>query len=193
MAETPRRQLTAASSSAATRPRLNTFSGFPTYIFANFSLTCFALNLINSFSQSTAWIIPVLLTFLQLKYQGNDQQTPFTTHPKTMIVAVSSSIVYYLAYTWRQRIPPPPRLAGFADRCLVWSGNVSVASLTSVLFPDSATPFLYALFMLLPAHGLLHWLCNKHCGGRSSRCFLISMWKWCCASSSEELALILPR
>ncbi|KAL0377111.1 UNVERIFIED_CONTAM: hypothetical protein Scaly_0828700 [Sesamum calycinum] len=187
------RQFIFASSSGATLPCLNVFSSFPTNIFLNFNLRCYALYLISSFNQTTAWIIPVLLTFLQLKYQGNDQQTPFTTHPKTMNVAVSSSIVYYLAYTWRQRFSGHCRLAAVLSRhCLVWSGYASVASLTSVLLPDSATPYLYCLFLLLPASDLMYWFYNKHCRGRSIQRFLITIWR-VVAGSSRELPIILPR
>ncbi|KAL0377115.1 UNVERIFIED_CONTAM: hypothetical protein Scaly_0829100 [Sesamum calycinum] len=191
MAESLSRRLNAASS-AATLPRLRTFSRFPTYILANFSLRCFALYLINSFNQSTGWIIPVLLTFLQLKYQGTDQKTPFTTHSKTMNIAVSSSTVYYLAYFVQLRFSLHLRLAVFVNHCLVWSGYASVASLTSVLLPDSATPFLYGLFVMLPASELFHWIYNKYCRGRRIPRFFISLWR-VLANSSADLTLTLPR
>ncbi|KAK4425029.1 hypothetical protein Salat_1696500 [Sesamum alatum] len=179
MPESPRRQLISASS--ATLARLNTYN------YANFNLRCFALYLINSFNQSTAWIIPVLLTFLQLKYQGNDQQTPFTTHSMTMNVAVYSSIVYYLVYCVQLRFTLHVRLAGFVNHCLVWSGYASVASLASVLLPDSARPFLYGLFVMLPASEFLNWFYNKYC-----KRFLVIIWR-VLANSSGELTLTLPR
>ncbi|KAL0388004.1 UNVERIFIED_CONTAM: hypothetical protein Sradi_2682200 [Sesamum radiatum] len=192
MAESRSRQFNVASSSAATLPRLRTFPRFPTYVFANFSQGLFAVYLINSFNQGTAWIIPVLLTFLQLKYQGNDRQTPFTTHSKTMNVAVCSSVVYYLAYLVQLRFSLHLRLAVFVNHCLECSSYASVASLASVLLPDSATPFLYGLFVMLPASELLHWFYNKYCRGRRIPRFLINLWR-VPASSSGELTLTLSR
>ncbi|KAI3470171.1 hypothetical protein Pfo_026834 [Paulownia fortunei] len=146
------------------------FSAFPSYIFRHFNAAAFTLRcylfyfvrmrFISSFHQSIAFIIPVLMTFLQLKYQGNYQKSPFATHPRSMRVAVSSSVVYYLACVVLLRFSMR-RFAVVAHHCLVWSGYASVAALASVLFPDSVSPFIYALFVLLSAGELLYWLYHK--------------------------------
>ncbi|KAL0290906.1 UNVERIFIED_CONTAM: hypothetical protein Sangu_2554900 [Sesamum angustifolium] len=115
------------------------------------------------FHQGVSFIIPVLLAFLQLKCQGN-QETPFATHPKTMAVAVSASVLFYLAYSAQFRPCVrrfSPACVGVLRHCMVWLGNLSAASMASVFFADSVRPLLYVLFLLLPAGELLYWLYLK--------------------------------
>ncbi|KAI3470172.1 hypothetical protein Pfo_026835 [Paulownia fortunei] len=77
-----------------------------------------------------------------------------------MRVAVSSSVVYYLANIAMLRFSRR-RFAAVAQHFLVWSGYASVASMASVLLSDSVSPFIYALFVLLSACDLLYWLYHE--------------------------------
>lgn len=51
----------------------------------------------NSCHAVLAFILPLLVAFLALKYVGK-VVTPFETHPKTMQFAIGSLLVYCLAY-----------------------------------------------------------------------------------------------
>lgn len=111
------------------------------------------IRFINYFNQTIALTIPILTNLLQLK-----NNSPFSTHPKTMRVSVSTTIIFYVAYTTILRFPLRRRFADMADHFLLSIGNASVASLASVLLPDSFSPFIFALFGLLSATELVYWL-----------------------------------
>ncbi|KAL0458840.1 UNVERIFIED_CONTAM: hypothetical protein Slati_0511200 [Sesamum latifolium] len=138
---------------------LDVFLAFPTYSFpgtsaAVFTMVSYLVDLFHHrysgvFHQGVSFVIPVLLVFLQLKCQGN-QETPFATYPKTMGVAVSACVLYYLAY--RAQLQPcvrrfSPACGGVLRHCMVWFVDLSVASMASVFFADSVRPFLYVLFL----------------------------------------------
>lgn len=110
-----------------------------------------------NFQQSIFFIIPTLITFLQLMYQGS-QENPFRTHPNTMGVAVCASLVYYLACSGQLTVSigrvSAPCLARY---CMTWSGNASVASLASMFAPDLVRPLFYVVSALLSANELLSW------------------------------------
>ncbi|KAL2242409.1 UNVERIFIED_CONTAM: hypothetical protein Sindi_0358900 [Sesamum indicum] len=117
----------------------------------------------NVFNQGFSLVIPVLLAFLQLKYQGN-QETPFATHPKTTGLAVSAFLLHYLGYRvqlrpWARRFSPA--CVGVLRHCMEGFVDLSMASTASLLFADSIRPFLYVLFLWLPAGELLYWLYLK--------------------------------
>ncbi|KAL0432916.1 UNVERIFIED_CONTAM: hypothetical protein Slati_2625900 [Sesamum latifolium] len=152
---------------------LDVFWAFPTYSFpgtnaAVFTMASHLVDLFHGrytdvFHQGVSFIIPVLLAFLQLKCQGN-QETPFATHPKTMAVAVSACVLYYLAYSAQFRPCVrclSPACCGVLRHCMVWFGDLSVASTASLFFADSIRPLLYVLFLLLPAGELLYRLYLK--------------------------------
>ncbi|KAL7199443.1 hypothetical protein ACSBR2_021669 [Camellia fascicularis] len=44
-----------------------------------------------------AFILPLLLSLLQLKYQGNKDISPFDTHPTYVLVAIASLLLYCFA------------------------------------------------------------------------------------------------
>ncbi|KAK4421538.1 hypothetical protein Salat_2104400 [Sesamum alatum] len=145
---------------------LDIFFAFPTHSFpAVFTMASHLVDLFHHrytdvFHRGVSFVIPVLVALLQLKYQGN-QETPFATHPKTMGVAVSTCLLYYLAYN--AQLQPcirrfSPACVGVLRHCMVVFGDLSVASMASVFFADSVRPFLYVLFLLLPAGELLYWV-----------------------------------
>ncbi|KAL2242411.1 UNVERIFIED_CONTAM: hypothetical protein Sindi_0359100 [Sesamum indicum] len=148
------------------------FSAFPMYSFpgtypAVFTTVSHLVVLFhhlytNVFHQGFSLVIPVLLAFLQLKYQGN-QETPFSTHPKKTGLAVSDFLLHYLAYRvqlrhWARRFSPA--CVGVLRHCMEGFVDLSMASMASLLFADSIRP-LYVLFLWLPAGEHLYWLYLK--------------------------------
>lgn len=107
----------------------------------------------------------VILTFLQLKYQaGQDQKSPFQTHPKTMHVAVTSLLIYCLLYSIQQKFSSHPLYrpsAHLIPRAMLLFALLSLLSTASVLFPDSIRGVFYLLCILLPAGDLLDSLFQK--------------------------------
>ena len=111
----------------------------------------------DSFHQLTTSIITQLVAFVQLKYHATDPaQNPLTTHPTTMLVALSSLFIYYVLHVVLLRSPGQGRFAAHAERFLAWSGYAAVASLTAAVFPEEAAPFLYTIFGLLSAFEVLY-------------------------------------
>lgn len=119
---------------------------------------------VSRFNQTVGFMITTLLVFLQLKYLTNDNKTPFTTHPYTMGVAVYSAFMYYLAcyvhlqYSLR-------RFSVLSHNCMVWFGDISVASLMSIFLPDWVRPILYVVFGLISASEFLLKLFVEETGG----------------------------
>ncbi|KAF7137791.1 hypothetical protein RHSIM_Rhsim07G0111700 [Rhododendron simsii] len=110
-----------------------------------------------------AFIVPVLLNLLQIKYQGN-QLSPFDTYPISMVISVASLLLYCFGYHAKSRWPT---YALAVSRVMVVFGSLSVVSLASSLFPDSFGPVLYTLFVLFSAAELLmqfKWVHRKVMG-----------------------------
>lgn len=113
-----------------------------------------------------AFIIPVLISLIQLKYQGN-QTSPFATHPKSTGFAVISLLLFCSAHDAKARaissVPsrPQPTYSWIPARAMAVFGTLSMASLASILFPDSLGPMLCLLWLagdlLLRLRKLLRW------------------------------------
>ncbi|MCD7462395.1 hypothetical protein HAX54_048414 [Datura stramonium] len=106
----------------------------------------------------------ILLNFLQLKYQGNDKTDPFSTHPKTMRVSVTSLLVYCLIFGIKQRFSCHPLYRKFSDlvhHVIAFFSSLSLASTVSVLFPDSVSPLVYFLCFLVFGGEMLLWVFKK--------------------------------
>ncbi|KZV27471.1 hypothetical protein F511_02580 [Dorcoceras hygrometricum] len=117
---------------------------------------------LTSFDQSVAFMIPVLITLLHLKYKANDLATPFETHPSTMKLSVVATLLYYFTYGLRiKRYFVRHLPCRVVNHCLVCFGNTSVASLGSLFFDDSARPFLYVLCALFSASEGLYGFYQK--------------------------------
>ncbi|KAA8522202.1 hypothetical protein F0562_012875 [Nyssa sinensis] len=110
-----------------------------------------------------AYIVPVLLNLIELKYQGKDDSA-FEAYPKTMCFAVTSLLMYCLAYYVELKFSSshPTWFGIFYARALhhsmVLFGSLTMASLASILFPDPVRPVLYVLCILLSAGELLEWI-----------------------------------
>ncbi|KAG6395075.1 hypothetical protein SASPL_145666 [Salvia splendens] len=111
-------------------------------------------------SELTTSAILTLQAFLQLKYQWiqDPSQSPFSTHPIAMRVAVATSALHYLACAAALSFPPLHRLA---HHLIVSSGYAAVTALLSVFLPDSAALCVYVVFGLLSAAELLLWMRRK--------------------------------
>lgn len=98
-----------------------------------------------------AFIMPVIVNLIQLMYQKNDN-SPFQTHPTTILVGVFSLLVCAFAYgvemTFTRGLSP-------TCTCIVLGlvklfGSLSLASLTSLLFPNWVRPIVYFIYVVLP-------------------------------------------
>ncbi|KAH6770344.1 UDP-Glycosyltransferase superfamily protein [Perilla frutescens var. hirtella] len=151
------------------------------------------LQFIAAFNQIITSATVVLTAFLQLKYPNS---SPFSTHPTAMSVAVSCSAVYCLASAAALRFHLHP-LVLLAHHLSLSFAYISVASLASVLLPDSATPFVYSVFGSLSAAELLFFLlCKFDCAEFEVRrwCFrrfFNEIWRGV-GNSSELLLQRLP-
>lgn len=86
-----------------------------------------------------AFIIPLLLNFIEVKFEGKSI-SPFDGHPRTIMVAVSSLLAYCSAFSFYLTFsssPPSPSRARFSARVMTLFGFISMASLSAILFPKS--------------------------------------------------------
>ena len=91
----------------------------------------------NSFHIIFAFITPLMLNLIALRYQGKGI-TPFDTHPITMTVSISCFLAYCLSYGFDLKchisgLSPthPPTLR----RSMMLFGSLSLGSFVLVLFP----------------------------------------------------------
>ena len=121
------------------------------YYFFEAEDTATSLHTVISFA------ISVLLNFLLLKYQGKNE-SPFDTNPKTVSFGVSCLLLYCFTNECAQRISSGRGLGRFAcaiHRCVLLFGCLSVASLASLLYSDSATPAIFVLCSMIAVGDLL--------------------------------------
>ncbi|WMV43571.1 hypothetical protein MTR67_036956 [Solanum verrucosum] len=103
----------------------------------------------------------ILLNFIQLKYQGND---PFTTHPKTMRLSVTSFLLYSLIYSIKQRFSRHYMYRKFSNlvhHVMVFFTSLSLASTASVLFTYPVSHVVFSLCFLLFGGEMLLWVFKK--------------------------------
>ncbi|KAL3499630.1 hypothetical protein ACH5RR_038723 [Cinchona calisaya] len=115
-----------------------------------------------------AFVVTVLLGFIQVKYQGKDH-SPFETHPKTIFVAISCLLVYFLSCDAKLKLGPSKISAYYAcflEINMAFSGPLLLASLSSFLFPESLCPLIFSLSIFFSiceisqsqARRVLQWL-----------------------------------
>ncbi|KAF7149317.1 hypothetical protein RHSIM_Rhsim03G0062000 [Rhododendron simsii] len=148
---------TVATTSAGGR----SFSGWTNIAFASRSFFSYFSQQLGEEQQPLSlyhgiyeFVLPVLISFLKLKYQGLDS-TPFETHPKTMFVSIASLLLYSLAYDYELRLissmRTPPAYANVLLCGAVVLGSLPLVSLASVIFPNSIRPVLFLLYVLFSA------------------------------------------
>ncbi|KAI3411427.1 uncharacterized protein J3R85_018014 [Psidium guajava] len=106
-------------------------------------------------------IIPVLVAFIAVKYQGKPN-SPFDTHPITIFLSIFSLLLYCsLSLSLVARLPAFRTACGARSFLFlrILSFTLSVASLTSLLFRGLSFLLLYLPLLILlsaaPLHGLL--------------------------------------
>lgn len=116
-----------------------------------------------------AFIIPVLLNFIEVKYQGTSN-SPFETHPLATIIAVTSLLAYSIACTAELRFSHhlSPICAQIFQSIKSMLSSLSLASLASILFFDVVQHILYIIYTMLlvvelydPVNKLYHWIHQK--------------------------------
>nr|GME20342.1 hypothetical protein A4A49_63750 [Ipomoea batatas] len=108
----------------------------------------------------------VILQFLQLKYQGQNQMGPFQAYPETMHFAVASFLMFFLLYGIHKRFCSHPlyRRASahvFIPTAMAFFALFSLLSTASILFPESVRGAFYILCVFLSAGDWLHSLYTK--------------------------------
>ncbi|KAH7862249.1 hypothetical protein Vadar_002037 [Vaccinium darrowii] len=102
-----------------------------------------------------AFLVPVLLNFLQLQYQGKDTVSPFQMHPVATWVAISSLLLYCLAHE------VVTRFTQFVRGGVVMGlfGSLLAVSLVSLLLHDSVWLLLFFFYILfLNRKTMCDWL-----------------------------------
>lgn len=131
----------------------------------------------NSCHAVLAFILPLLVAFLALKYVGK-VVTPFETHPKTMQFAIGSLLVYCLAYGAQLSVQSSIYVNAFG-RFMELFGSLSMASLASIFFPDPAQWAFFASCTIFWAGDFLYSP-------------LQMVWKWMHRTVADRLLRLLP-
>ncbi|CAI9095694.1 OLC1v1031691C1 [Oldenlandia corymbosa var. corymbosa] len=149
------------------------------FLYQNFSVNVLHFNNIpqshhqpecNQMNQLTyrqaiyAFILTVSLNLVQIKYQSL-AESPFETHPKTMFLAVASLLLYY-CLSQQPNLNTIPLYAisaaywdYFSRLGLGFCGPLSLASVTSLLLPESLCPLVFSLALLFALSQLIpHFL-----------------------------------
>nr|XP_016499146.1 PREDICTED: uncharacterized protein LOC107817788 [Nicotiana tabacum] len=113
-------------------------------------------------------ILTVLTTFLalfidllNLKYHG-DQDTPFQEHPRIVHFALGALVMCLFLYGFEKKYPRfYQAYLRYVPLGVEFFGFLSVASTSSLLFPDFARPVVYFFCLVLPAVSILYWIFQK--------------------------------
>ncbi|KAJ9694303.1 hypothetical protein PVL29_010013 [Vitis rotundifolia] len=89
------------------------------------------------------FVVPVILSFLALKYVGQNT-SPFKTHPKTVAFSIGCLLVFL-------RSSSTPN----SCQCMEWFGSMFLASLASICFPDSVQWVFFVFYAILCMGGPL--------------------------------------
>ena len=118
----------------------------------------------NAILALLTFIIPVLINLIDLKFQ-KEVDSVFQAHPITTHVAIIGLLVFVLTsgigFTFHSS-HLSHTCAAVLRTTIVCSGSLSLASLASLLFPDSWRPLIYLIYALLSL-GSLHRLVRKWC------------------------------
>lgn len=106
------------------------------------------------------FIVPVLLNFIEVKYQGKPE-SPFDTHSFTTSVAIFC-LLFYSSLALVAHLSFAPACCARAFHILMMlAALLLVASLATLLFQGPIRPFPYLLFSVLLSIVLLHGLARK--------------------------------
>jgi hypothetical protein len=111
------------------------------------------------------FIVPILINLIEVKFEGK-HYSPFETHPKTIMVAIVSLLLYCLAYGAELGFSPQSPTSKVArvlcSSFMTFFGSLSLASLASILLPDCLQFVLYIVHLLI-SMGELHGIIQKLC------------------------------
>ncbi|KAL3525177.1 hypothetical protein ACH5RR_013549 [Cinchona calisaya] len=106
-----------------------------------------------------------ILGLLQLKCQGKDSKNPFESHPIMIALAITSFLLYGLAYSIQLGLSPNRRYPTCARNVvycsLLFTGSLCLAATTSFLFPDSVSPVIFVIYFIRSAAELLYWVYQR--------------------------------
>ncbi|CAI9095688.1 OLC1v1031684C1, partial [Oldenlandia corymbosa var. corymbosa] len=101
----------------------------------------------NSQACKFAFVLTVLVNLVQIKYQGQTD-SPFEIHPKTMFLFIVALLLYYCIPS----SPHAPKHATsdiyfdeFGAMSKVICASLCLASLLSLLLPESLSPLVFSL------------------------------------------------
>ncbi|KAL6290028.1 hypothetical protein ACE6H2_007538 [Prunus campanulata] len=96
-----------------------------------------------------AFIIPILLTFVQIRYLA-DRQDLFQTHPLTMMVMLSSLLAHCFAFSLLIRLSGSgTRMYNCCRMAMMVLGFLSVVSLLCLLFIPNCSNLILCILLLL--------------------------------------------
>ena len=99
------------------------------------------------------FVVPIIVSLIEVKYQGK-HDSPFEPHPKTIMVAIVTLLLYCLAYGAEIAFSPQ-RTTSKCARLLCSFMNLfgslsdSLASFASILHPDCLQFVQYIVYILL--------------------------------------------
>ena len=113
----------------------------------------------------------LLVSLLQLKYQGDHASSPFDVNPATMFFAVISFLLYSLTYVVCLKSSPSLSsssmtrmnnnvIQGLYQKWMVLFGSMALASLSSLLFSCTQRYVVYVLYAIFGMGiVIMHWRC----------------------------------
>ena len=111
------------------------------------------------------FILPVLLVLIDFKFK-NEPTSVFQAHPITIKFAAANLLAFALAFGIEftfQLCYLSTTCAALLRTTILFCGFLSMASLASLLFPDSWQPLIYLIYVLLSLanlHGLVREWCR---------------------------------
>ncbi|XP_034708411.1 uncharacterized protein LOC117931545 isoform X2 [Vitis riparia] len=125
------------------------------------------LNYLNAILALIAFVVPVLIKLIDLKFQ-KEADSVFEAHPITTMMFFASLLAFVLVFGTELTFHSShlsPTCAALLRTAMMFSGSLSLASLASILLPDALRLLLYAFYALLSLanlHNLVrkwyHWV-----------------------------------
>lgn len=153
----------------------NIFIG-PNYYISQFKSTIILkLSPQETYNPIFTFTATLLVSLLQLKYQGDHASSPFDSNPATMFFAVVSFLLYSVTYVVCLKSSPfsSPSLSslsmttmnnnviqGLCQKWMVLFGSMALASLSSLLFSCTQRYVVYVLYAIFGMGiVIMHWGC----------------------------------
>ena len=104
-----------------------------------------------------------ILALLQLKYHQDGSMNPFESHPIISALAITSLLLYGLAYSAEVRFSSDHsgRFRNVVRFSMWLTGCFCLASMASFLFPQSVRPLVFAFFFIMLSAEMLYWFYQR--------------------------------